>query len=292
MMEAASTATATAADPSETIRRESLASTRRPQPARITDDTAARRLRGHRDGALVLRSPAGAAAGDRPEVVRRDGGRRGLDRGGAPGRSRRHPRPQRRPARRLGRGTDGGRGPGVDAAGRPRAGEVPRRPARHRLLRHPATRCGPRAAASSTSPARSPRPWPPTSWPRPTRWATRGCPRAATRPATTRRADVAANLVGFLGTPDPEEGERPLAGFELTFDKLLSGTDGSAHYQVSGGNRIPLGVNTIDKAVDGQDLHTTHRRRPAVVRPARGPPGRRGRPRRLGPRDRHGRPHR
>ena len=70
-------------------------------------------------------------------------------------------------------------------------------------------------------------------------------------------ADVAANLVGFLGTPDPEEGERPLAGFELTFDKLLSGTDGSAHYQVSGGNRIPLGVNTIDKAVDGQDLHTT-----------------------------------
>ena len=70
-------------------------------------------------------------------------------------------------------------------------------------------------------------------------------------------ADVAANLVGFLGTPDPEEGERPLAGFELTFDKLLSGTDGSAHYQVSGGNRIPLGINTIDKAVDGQDLHTT-----------------------------------
>ncbi|MGI8646079.1 MAG: peptidoglycan D,D-transpeptidase FtsI family protein, partial [Nocardioides sp.] len=69
--------------------------------------------------------------------------------------------------------------------------------------------------------------------------------------------DVAANLVGFLGTPDPEEGARPLAGFELTFNKLLSGTDGAAHYQVSGGNRIPLGVNTIDKPVDGQDLHTT-----------------------------------
>ena len=69
--------------------------------------------------------------------------------------------------------------------------------------------------------------------------------------------DVAANLVGFLGTPDPEEGARPLAGFELAFNKLLSGTDGSAHYQVSGGNRIPLGVNTIEKAVDGQDLRTT-----------------------------------
>jgi cell division protein FtsI (penicillin-binding protein 3) len=69
--------------------------------------------------------------------------------------------------------------------------------------------------------------------------------------------DVAANLVGFLGTPDPEKGARPLAGFELTFNDLLSGTDGSAHYQVSGGNRIPLGVNTIEKAVDGEDLHTT-----------------------------------
>jgi len=69
--------------------------------------------------------------------------------------------------------------------------------------------------------------------------------------------DVAANLVGFMGTPDPEEGARPLAGFELTFDSLLSGQDGSAHYQVSGGNRIPLGVNTIVKAENGQDLRTT-----------------------------------
>jgi len=69
--------------------------------------------------------------------------------------------------------------------------------------------------------------------------------------------DVAANLVGFLGTPDPEEGVRPLAGFELTFDDQLSGRDGSARYQVSGGNRIPLGENTIVKAVDGQDLRTT-----------------------------------
>ncbi|MGZ5401143.1 MAG: penicillin-binding protein 2, partial [Nocardioides sp.] len=38
--------------------------------------------------------------------------------------------------------------------------------------------------------------------------------------------DVAANLVGFVGT------DEPLAGFERTFDALLAGTDGSARYQV------------------------------------------------------------
>lgn len=63
--------------------------------------------------------------------------------------------------------------------------------------------------------------------------------------------DVAANLVGFVGT------DEPLAGFELTFDDLLSGTDGSARYEVGGGNRLPLGENTITKPVDGQDLRTT-----------------------------------
>lgn len=63
--------------------------------------------------------------------------------------------------------------------------------------------------------------------------------------------DVAANLVGFMGTDDP------LAGFERTFDALLAGTDGSARYQVGGGNRIPLGENTVVEPVDGQDLHTT-----------------------------------
>ena len=63
--------------------------------------------------------------------------------------------------------------------------------------------------------------------------------------------DVAANLVGFVGTDDP------LAGFERTFDGLLAGSDGSARYQVGGGNRIPLGENTVVEPVDGQDLHTT-----------------------------------
>ncbi|WP_395658866.1 peptidoglycan D,D-transpeptidase FtsI family protein [Nocardioides sp.] len=63
--------------------------------------------------------------------------------------------------------------------------------------------------------------------------------------------DVAANLVGFMGT------DEPLAGMERTFDRLLSGTDGSARYQVGGGNRIPLGESTITEPVDGQDLRTT-----------------------------------
>lgn len=63
--------------------------------------------------------------------------------------------------------------------------------------------------------------------------------------------DVAANLVGFMGT------DEPLAGFERTFDAMLSGTDGSASYRVGAGARIPLGDSTITEPVDGQDLATT-----------------------------------
>ncbi|WP_243060280.1 penicillin-binding protein 2 [Nocardioides sp. SR21] len=63
--------------------------------------------------------------------------------------------------------------------------------------------------------------------------------------------DVAANLVGFLGT------DEPLAGLERTFDDQLSGTDGSARYEVGAGKKIPLGENTVTDPVDGQDLQTT-----------------------------------
>ena len=63
--------------------------------------------------------------------------------------------------------------------------------------------------------------------------------------------DVAANLVGFLGT------DGPLAGLELTFDKDLAGTDGSQTYEVGAGNRIPLGHSTVTPAHNGSDLHTT-----------------------------------
>ncbi len=63
--------------------------------------------------------------------------------------------------------------------------------------------------------------------------------------------DVAANLVGFMGT------DEALAGFERNFDGLLAGHDGSERYSVGHGNRIPLGNATIEPAVDGQDLNTT-----------------------------------
>ncbi len=63
--------------------------------------------------------------------------------------------------------------------------------------------------------------------------------------------DVGANLVGFIGT------DEPLAGLERTFNGQLAGTDGSAKYEVGGGNRIPLGENAVTDPVNGQDLKTT-----------------------------------
>jgi cell division protein FtsI (penicillin-binding protein 3) len=63
--------------------------------------------------------------------------------------------------------------------------------------------------------------------------------------------DVAANLVGFLG----EDG--PLAGFELNFNKMLAGRNGSEKYEVGAGNRLPLGESTTVAPQNGQDLHTT-----------------------------------
>jgi cell division protein FtsI (penicillin-binding protein 3) len=64
--------------------------------------------------------------------------------------------------------------------------------------------------------------------------------------------DVAANLVGFMGT------DGPLAGLELTFNKQLAGHDGSETYEVGAGdNRIPLGQSTETPARNGQNLHTT-----------------------------------
>lgn len=64
--------------------------------------------------------------------------------------------------------------------------------------------------------------------------------------------DVAANVLGFLGA----EGE-PLQGFELIFDELLSGRDGSATYETGGGQRLPLGENSVVEPVDGEDLTLT-----------------------------------
>jgi cell division protein FtsI (penicillin-binding protein 3) len=63
--------------------------------------------------------------------------------------------------------------------------------------------------------------------------------------------DVAANMIGFVGT------DEALGGFERTFDAQLAGKDGRSRYAVGGGNRIPLGESTIVPPTNGTDLHTT-----------------------------------
>ena len=64
--------------------------------------------------------------------------------------------------------------------------------------------------------------------------------------------DVAANLVGFMNA----EGDAA-EGAELMFDTMLSGKDGSATYEVGGGNRIPLGDNSTVPARSGKDVALT-----------------------------------
>ncbi|MEX0427477.1 peptidoglycan D,D-transpeptidase FtsI family protein [Nocardioides sp. DS6] len=66
--------------------------------------------------------------------------------------------------------------------------------------------------------------------------------------------DVAANLVGFIGT------DGPLAGMELAFNKHLAGKDGKATYEqdkAAGGTRIPLGKSSRVNPIDGQNLTLT-----------------------------------
>lgn len=64
--------------------------------------------------------------------------------------------------------------------------------------------------------------------------------------------DVAANLLGFLGT----DGE-PLEGFERLFQSTLAGKDGSATFEQGGGNRIPLGDNSTVAPRSGRDVTLT-----------------------------------
>ncbi|MDT0185480.1 penicillin-binding protein 2 [Microbacterium sp. ARD31] len=65
--------------------------------------------------------------------------------------------------------------------------------------------------------------------------------------------DVAANLIGYMGT------DEPLGGFERTFDKQLAGTDGEATWQSSSSKsvRIPLRESTLKEPQDGTPLRTT-----------------------------------
>ncbi len=65
--------------------------------------------------------------------------------------------------------------------------------------------------------------------------------------------DVAANLIGYMGT------DEPLGGFERTFDKQLAGVDGQATWQSNSGKgvRIPLRESTLKAAQNGAPLRTT-----------------------------------
>ncbi|MBE7323231.1 penicillin-binding protein 2 [Nocardioides sp. Y6] len=63
--------------------------------------------------------------------------------------------------------------------------------------------------------------------------------------------EVAANLVGFMGT------DEPLGGFEVAFNGLLSGREGSSRYTQGNGYRVPLAENSMVAPVDGDDLRTT-----------------------------------
>ncbi len=65
--------------------------------------------------------------------------------------------------------------------------------------------------------------------------------------------DVAANLLGYMGT------DEPLGGFERTFDKQLAGVDGEATWQSTSGKsvRIPLRDSTLKEPQDGAPLRTT-----------------------------------
>ncbi|HSV39961.1 MAG TPA: penicillin-binding protein 2, partial [Nocardioidaceae bacterium] len=64
--------------------------------------------------------------------------------------------------------------------------------------------------------------------------------------------DVAANIVGFTNA-EGQAGE----GAELVFDRLLAGKDGSATFEVGGGNRLPLGDNSVVQPVNGDNIALT-----------------------------------
>jgi len=68
------------------------------------------------------------------------------------------------------------------------------------------------------------------------------------------QGDVAANMIGFMGT------DGPLAGLERTFNKQLAGTDGTTTYEsdsAGDGTKIPLGQSSETPPVDGTNLHLT-----------------------------------
>ena len=65
-------------------------------------------------------------------------------------------------------------------------------------------------------------------------------------------SDVAANLVGFVNA----EG-RGGAGFESALDETLAGVDGSATFEVAGGQQLPLADSTIVEPREGTGVRLT-----------------------------------
>ena len=132
----------------------------------------------------------------------------------------------------------------------PRAREVPGQPARRRLLHDPAP------AARGGQPVRVHRP-PGAVAPSPP--SRRGRDEAGYKGLDTRRdpvrdypaGDVAANLIGFIGT------DEALGGFERTFDQQLAGTDGSARTPSAAATGSRSATAPSSSRVDGTDLHTT-----------------------------------
>lgn len=64
---------------------------------------------------------------------------------------------------------------------------------------------------------------------------------------------LAANLVGYV-----DGSGKGVQGIERQYDSLLTGSDGSATYEVSpSGQRIPMADSTVKKMVPGTDVETT-----------------------------------
>jgi cell division protein FtsI (penicillin-binding protein 3) len=64
--------------------------------------------------------------------------------------------------------------------------------------------------------------------------------------------DVAANLLGFVGAEN-----KGLYGLEEAFNKTLSGSDGTATYQVEGGQILPLADSHVVEPRDGTSIRLT-----------------------------------
>ena len=209
---------------------------------------------GDRDGALGVRRPAGAAPGRRPQGVRRDGRGRGHGRRSSlPADARRHPRPQRRAAGRLGRRADGRRRPADDR--RPGAGdrEVPRQPARRRLLQDPRRGCARRAAGSSTSPAGCPSTLATEVVERAREApATRASTPGATRCATTRPATSPPT---WSASSAPTTGRWPASSAPSTTSSPAPTARRATRSAAATGSRSATAPSSTP--VDGNDLQTT-----------------------------------